>query len=387
MASIAPFPFPDTAAATPVPFFDWRALYAERGDEYLRIIHETASAGGFILQAAVEEFEAHLAAYLGVKHAVGVSDCTNAMLLGLRASGIRPGDEVILPGHAFIAAAQAIHFAGGVPVPVEIHEGDGWLIDPDAVRAAITPRTRGIMAVHVNGRVCAMDALAAIADAHGLELYEDAAQALGARLDGRPAGSFGRWGAFSFYPAKTLGCFGDAGALVTDDDDLALAVRAMRNHGARRDKTISLDCPIWGTNARIDNIQAAILTYKLSWYDEAIARRREIALRYDIAFSGISELLRPPAPASDERHLDIFQNYEVRCACRDGLREHLADRLIGTIIQWGGTGIHQFRNLGFTQQLPRTDLFFATSLLLPMNHLLTDDQVAAVIESVLEYFE
>jgi dTDP-4-amino-4,6-dideoxygalactose transaminase len=265
MAATAPVRLLDRAPAIEVPFFDWKALYEERSEDYLRIIHETASSGGFILQAAVEEFERKLAGYLGVRHAIGLSDCTNAMLLGLRASGVRPGDEIILPAHAFIAAAQAIHFAGGIPVPVDLEEGDG-LIDPDAVRAAITRRTRGVMAVHVNGRVCAMDALRSIADEHGLEIYEDAAQGLGAKLDGQAAGVFGRWGAFSFYPSKTLGCFGDGGALVTNDDELAATVTAMRNHGAGPDKSIAPDCAVWGTNARLDNLQAAILAYKLGWY-------------------------------------------------------------------------------------------------------------------------
>jgi len=386
MATNAPVRLVDQCVETAVPFFDWGALYGERSGEYLRIIDETASAGGFILQAAVEDFERKLAAYLGVKHAIGTSDCTNAMLLGLRACRIEPGAEVILPGHAFIAAAQAIHFAGAVPVPVDIDECDGWLIDPDAVRKAITPRTRGIMAVHVNGRVSAMDALCQIADEHKLEIYEDAAQALGAKLDGSTAGRFGRWGAFSFYPSKTLGCLGDAGALVTDDDELATAVRAMRNHGAGRDKRIAADCAIWGTNARIDNIQAAILGYKLGWYDETIERRREIAGRFHQAFSDLPIEL-PPAPDAGQRHFDIFQNYEIRCERRDALRAHLADRAIGTIIQWNGVPIHRFRNLGFTQQLPRTDRLFEASLLLPMNHLLSDEQVDAVTNAVRDFFE
>ena len=379
--------FLDPGPAVPVPFFDWKALWAERAPDYLRIIERTASNGGFILHAAVEEFEAKLASYLGVKHAIGVSDCTNAMLLGLRASGMRAGDEIILPAHAFIAAAQSIHFSGTVPVPVELDESDGWLMDPASVRAAITPRTRGIMAVHVNGRVCDMDSLQAIADEHSLEIYEDAAQALGAMLDCRPVGTFGRWAAFSFYPSKTLGCFGDAGALVTDDDEVADAVRAMRNHGAGADKRISGDCALWGTNARLDNIHAAILAFKLGWYDKVIERRREIAARYDQAFRDIRELQLPPAPADDQRHFDIFQNYEIRCHCRDALKEHLADRQIGTIVQWGGTPLHHFRALGFTQHLPRTDRFFDTALLLPMNHLLADEQVDAVIEAVEEFFE
>src|SRR5579872_1598541 len=170
MASIAPMHLVHRATDAPVPFFDWSALFAERSTEYLATIEETASAGGFILQSAVEEFERKLASYVGVKHAIGLSDCTNAMLLGLRASAVRPGDEIILPSHAFIAAAQAIHFAGAVPVPVELDERDG-LVDPAAVRAAITPRTRAILAVHVNGRVCPMDLLLLIAAEHGLDLY------------------------------------------------------------------------------------------------------------------------------------------------------------------------------------------------------------------------
>lgn len=374
------------ATGIPVPFFDWKALYRERTSDYARITAETVASGGFILQAEVEEFETKLARLTGARHAIGLSDCTNAMLLGLRASGVRPGDEIILPSHAFIAAAQSIHFAGAVPVPVELDERDGWLVDPHAVRAAITPRTRGIMAVHVNGRVSRMDALREIADEHGLALYEDAAQALGATLDGRQAGSFGRWGAFSFYPSKTLGCFGDAGALVTDDDELAAEVRAMRNHGAGPDKAIPTNCSSWGTNARLDNLHAAILSFKIEWYDEAVARRRSIAGRYDAAFSGIARLVLPPAPSTDERHFDIFQNYELCCDDRDALRAHLAERQIGTIVQWGGVAIHQFRGLGFTQNLPRTDAFFRRSLLLPMNHLLSDAQVDAVIGAVEEFF-
>jgi len=368
-----------------VPFFDWAGLWGERAEEFQRIVTETAAAGGFILREAVEEFEAKLARFLGVKHAIGTSDGTNAMLLGLRASGLRAGDEVILPSHSFIAAAQAIHFAGGVPVPVELLEEDG-LIDPQAVRAAITPRTRAIMPVHVNGRVCAMDALGAIAAEHGLDLYEDAAQALGARFNGQAAGTFGAWGAFSFYPSKTLGCFGDAGALVTDDDDLASAVRAMRNHGARPGTGVPDDCAVWGTNSRIDNIHAAVLAYKLGYYLEAIARRRQIAARYDTAFAPLGAMDLPPSPGSDPERFDIFQNYEVRSDERDALRTHLARRGIGAIVQWGGTPLHRFRKLGFDQQLPRTDRFFECSLLLPMNHLLEEAQVDHVIAAVREFF-
>ena len=370
----------------PVPFFDWRALYAERADAYARIISDTAALDGFILQGAVDEFEIGLEAYLGAGHAVGVSNGTDAMLLGLRASGLKAGAEVILPAHCFIAAAQAIHFAGGRPVPVECSPVDG-LISPEAVEEAITPATGAILVVHVNGRVCAMDDILRIAERHGLPVFEDAAQALGARLHDRPAGRFGAWGAFSFYPSKTLGAFGDAGALVTDDDDLARRVRAMRNHGSGPDKVIPADCAEWGTNARIDNLQAAILAYKLRWYDQTVARRRDIAGRYDAAFADLERLELPPSPGGEPGRFDIFQNYEVRCDLRDELRAHLLSRGVGAIAQWGGVALHQFRGLGFDQHLPLADRWAARSLLLPMNHLLSDGQVDRVIGAVREFLQ
>ncbi len=369
----------------PVPFFDWRALYAERADAYSRIISDTAAMGGFILQGAVDAFEIGLEAYLDAGHAIGLSNGTDAMLLGLRASGLKAGAEVILPAHCFIAAAQAIHFAGGRPIPVECSPDDG-LISPEAVEAAITPATGAIMVVHVNGRVCAMDQILEIASLHRLPVFEDAAQALGARLNHRPAGRFGAWGAFSFYPSKTLGSFGDAGALVTDDEDLARRVKAMRNHGSGPDKVIPADCAEWGTNARIDNIQAAILAYKLNWYDETIARRREIAARYDAALRDLEPLELPPSLDAEPGRFDIFQNYEVRCDRRDELRAHLLAHGVGTIVQWGGVALHQFRGLGFDQRLPLADRWAARSLLLPMNHLLSDGQVDRTIDAVRRFF-
>lgn len=368
-----------------VPFFDWSGLYAERADEFGRIMHETASRGGFILQSDVDDFETNLARFLGIKHVVGLADGTNAMLLGLRASGLRPGDEVILPSHGFVAAAQSIHFAGGVPVPVEMSEDD-WLIDPDSVRAAITSKTRAIMPVHVNGRICRMDALRVIADEHGLLIIEDAAQACGATFKGTGAGAFGAWGTFSFYPSKTLGCFGDAGALVTNDDEIAETVRAMRNHGADADKRIPMDCTIWGTNCRLDNIHAAILNYKLGYYQEAIDFRRNLAARYHEAFDGVGDLRLPPAPDASADYFDIYQNYEMRTGRRDELREHLSAAKIGTIVQWGGFGQHQLRGLGFTQELPRTEAFFRESLLLPMNHILREDQIVHVVDTVRGFY-
>jgi dTDP-4-amino-4,6-dideoxygalactose transaminase len=373
------------ATDQPVPFFDWGSLYADQADRYAAILQETAAAGQFILHHAVTEFEQALADYLGVRHAIALSDCTNAMLLGLRASGLRAGGEVVLPGHAFIAAAQAIHHAGGRPVPVDMDEG-GRHVDPAAIRVAITPRTRALMMVHVSGTVCDMDAVEAIAARHGLPIVEDAAQALGASFGETMAGRFGQWAAFSFYPSKTLGCFGDAGALVTDDDVIAELVRAMRNHGAGPDKVIREDCAVWGTNSRMDNLQAAVLVDKIAWYNRAIARRREIAAKYHEGLSDIEGLELPPAPGADPRRFDIFQNYDVCCDERDALRAHLAAQGIGSILHWGGLGVHRFGKLGLGGSLPNTDRFLDRALLLPMNHLLRDDQVARAIAAVRSFF-
>ncbi len=160
----------------------------------------------------------------------------------------------------------------------------------------------------------------------------------------------------------------------------------MRNHGAGPDKVIAADCAEWGTNARLDNLQAAILAYKLSWYGEAIARRRQIAALYHEAFAGLDGLESPPAPDADLRRFDVFQNYEVCSDRRDALRSHLLAQGVGTIVQWGGVALHQFRKLGFDQQLPRADRFAARSLLLPMNHLLTDAQVGRVTQAVRGFF-
>lgn len=370
--------------ATKVPFFDWAGYYRERAGEFARIMDETAGRGGFILQRDVDEFEADLAAFIGVKHVVGVSDGTNAILLGLRASGLPAGGEVIIPSHSFIAAAQSVHFAGLVNVPVELAEHD-WLMDPASIEAAITEKTVAIMPVHVNGRACQMDAIMDIATRHGLQVFEDSAQAAGAKVNGRPAGAIGRWGTYSFYPSKTLGCFGDAGALVTNDDEIAEKVRRMRNHGANREKTIELSIDVWGTNSRLDNVQAAVLKYKMTYYAEAIARRRAIAQQYHEAFAGIDDLRLPPPPENGP-YFDIYQNYEMCTSQRDALRKHLSESGIGTIIQWGGFGIHQLRGLGFTADLPKTDRFFRESLLLPMNHILTEEQVQHVIASVRNFF-
>ena len=362
-----------------VPFFNYPALYGSDPKGIMGVIEGVLRRGAFILQRDLTEFEDALKAFLSVRHVFGVADGTNALILGLRAIGIGPGDEVILPSHTYIASAASIHFAGAKPVPVEL--GADHMLSPKAVEQAITLKTRAIMAVQLNGRTCDMDALGRIAAAHDLILVEDAAQALGSRFKGKSAGTFGAFGTFSFYPAKVLGCFGDGGAVVTNDDAVAEQVGLLRDHGRNQDGKVVA----WGTNSRLDNMQAAVLLHKLKSFTGEIERRRDIARMYDSMLGDVTELVLPPPPSAGD-HFDIYQNYEFEAEDRDALKDHLKARGIGTLIQWGGTPVHQHRELGFDCDLPATDRFFTRCLMLPMNTALETDDVLHVINTVRAFY-
>jgi len=364
-----------------VPFFDYKKLFLSREDEFMRIIHDVLARGAFILQKDLEEFEQKLASFTGAKYAIGVADGTNAITLGLRACGIGCGDEVIFSSHTMVATAGAIVMAGATPVPCDVDQ-DG-LMDTLSAEKLISPRTKMLMPTDLNGRVANMDPIVALAERAGLLVSEDAAQALGAKYKSTSAGLFGKFGTFSFYPAKSLGCFGDGGGLITNDDAIAEHVLAQRDHG--RSGLGSAEVTIWGTNSRLDNVQAAILSHLIDYFHENIARRRAIASRYHEAFKGIEGLTLPPPPSTTSHHFDTYQNYEVRSVRRDRLREYLKQRDIGTIIQWAGKAVHQFKSLGFSTVLPNTDHFFNECLMLPMNHLLEDSQVTEVIDAVRDF--
>ena len=336
--------------------------------------------GAFILQKDLREFEANLAEFVGAKYAFGVANGTDALIIALRAAGIKPADEVILPSHTYIATAAAVHFVGASPVLVEC--GTDHLIDPESVKAAITPKTRAIMPVQLNGRTSDMEALQKIADEHDLLIIEDAAQGLGSKYKGRGAGTFGAAGTFSFYPAKVLGCFGDGGAIVTNDDAVAEKVSLLRDHGRNEDG----DIVEWGFNSRLDNLQAAILNFKLQTFPQAIERRREIARRYHASLSEISDLVLPPDPDSDPDHYDVYQNYEIESSHRDSLRDHVKKDGIGTIIQWAGKAVHQFKDLNFNVSLPFTEKMFERCLMLPMNTSLSDEDIDYICASIHHFY-
>lgn len=363
-----------------VPFFNYPDVYLDCAEDIQRIVDDVGRRGAFIMQKDLEEFEQNIAQYLGIKHVIGLANATDALYLLCRASGLGPGDEVIFCTHTMVATASGIHFSGATPVPVET----GWdhQMDPKSVEQAITAKTKAIMPTQLNGRCADMDALQEIADRHGLFILEDSAQALGAKYKGRCAGSFGRGGVISFYPAKTLGCLGDGGCVITNDDEVAEKCRLYRDHG----RIDTLEVVAWCLNSRLDNLQAAILNHKFKTYGQAIERRRQIARLYQERLSGLEQLVLPPGPDDDPDRFDIFQNYEIQAQKRDELKEHLAENGVGTIIQWGGFPVHAMRKLGFSQSLPYTEELFERLLLLPMNTSLSDDDVEYVCAAIIEFY-
>jgi len=359
-----------------VPFFNYPALFTTEEEDLVRIFRAVGRRGAFILQQELVDFERRLAEYVGCRFAVGVGNATDGLQFALIAGGIRSGDEVIICSHTMQATAAAVHFAGAVPVPVEV--GRDRCIDPAAVAAAVTARTRAIMPTDLNGRTCDMDAIQAICRDRGLLLFEDAAQALGSTFRGKSAGTFGVAAAISFYPAKTLGCLGDGGAVITDDPQVHERLLKLRSFGQNEVG----ETEFWAMNSRLDNLQAAFLDFRLKDYDKIVARRRHIAGLYQGRLASLLQLGLPPAPDSDPRHFDVYQNYEIEAEHRDDLKKHLADRGVGTLIQWRGQPVHRQHRLGFTAKLPATDAFFARCLMLPLNMTVTDDDIMYVCDHV-----
>jgi dTDP-4-amino-4,6-dideoxygalactose transaminase len=364
-----------------VPFFPYADLFLQDEEELTAVMVDVCRRGAFIMQKDCHEFDRGLREFIGARYAFGVANGTDAIILGLNALGVTDGDEVIVPSHTYIASAAAIHLVGATPVLAEC--GPDHMLDPDDIEHRITSRTKAIMPVQVNGRTCNMEAIGIIAEGHGLQVIEDAAQALGSRFDGRPAGTFGAFGTFSFYPAKVLGCFGDGGAIVTNSDELAERISLLRDHGRNEEGRVVA----WGYNSRLDNIQAAILNHKLKSYGAAIERRRGIAGMYHDGLSQIEQLALPPGPEEDERHFDVYQNYEIEADRKDDLMTFLEDRGVRTIVQWAGTPVHRFGELGFEVSLPRTDAFFERCLMIPMNTAMSDEDVEYVVGLIRNFYE
>jgi len=364
-----------------VPFFNYQYIFKSNEEKFLNIIKDVGNRGAYILQRDLEEFETNLANYIGVKYALGVANGTDAIWLALIAANIGEGDEVIFASHTYIATANAIKFVGAVPIPADCRSDH--MIDPESVKSLITRTTKAIVPTQLNGRCCEMDSLMKIAKENDLIIIEDAAQGLGAKYKGQGIGTFDKGATISFYPAKNLGSFGDGGAFVTNDKKMYEKVKILRDHG-RNEEGIFVD---WGFNSRLDNLQAAILNFKLSYYDNEIKRRREIASMYNEELKMIKEILLPPPPDSKD-YFDVFQNYEIEAKARDSLKEFLADNNIGTLIQWNGQPVHSITTLGFKGSgLPYTEEMYKKCLMLPMNTSLSNDEINYVCKKIKSFYE
>lgn len=291
-------------------------------------IQGVLKSGQFIMGPHVKAFEEEVAAYLGVKHAIGVNSGTDALVIGLKAAGIGAGDEVITTPFTFFATAEAISLVGATPVFADI-DPQTFNINPDLIEPAITPRTKAILPVHLYGQAAAMDAVMELAAKHHLTVIEDTAQAFGGEHKGKKLGAIGDAGCFSFFPSKNLGAFGDAGLLATNNDQLAAAARMLRVHGGRQkyfNETI-------GYNSRLDELQAAILRVKLPYIDQWNESRRQAASRYHTLLSGLPGLL-VPALTPDAGH--VCHQYTVRIGegRRDFVQQHLAAKDIGTMVYY-----------------------------------------------------
>lgn len=366
-----------------VPFVDFPLHYRRLETEILATIKEVLGRGDLILRDQLRQFESNIASFLGMEHAIGLNSGTDALYLSLRAAGIGPGDEVITVAHTFVATIAVIVHCGAKPVLVDV--GEDFNMDMDQVEPTITPRTKAIIPVHLNGRLCDMEKLMALARKHKLLVIEDAAQALGAKFDGRKAGTFGLTGCFSLYPAKVLGGFGDGGIVVTNDADTATRIRLLRDHGQRRETG---DVLCFGFNSRLDNLHAAILDVKLRYLNGWLQRRRELAALYQRGLSDLADVKLPPPPQAEGRYYDVFQNYVVRARDRD------RDRLVGYLKDSGvevlvnnPIPVHHHQALGLQHfRLPMTERLAQEVVSLPLNPEISNEQAEVVISSVRSFY-
>ena len=363
-----------------VPFLDLKAVYSEIKDELDEAYARVMSSGWYILGAEVEAFENEFAAYCGAKHCIGVANGLDALHLVLRGYGIGEGDEVIVPANTYIATWLAVSYAGATPVAVE-PDIETYNLDPRKIEAAITPRTRAIMPVHLYGQPAGMDAINEIARKHHLKVIEDAAQAQGARYKNRPTGSLSDAAGFSFYPGKNLGAFGDAGAVVTSDDELADAVRLLRNYGSR----VKYHNEVKGFNSRLDPLQAAFLSVKLRHLDDWNARRRKIARKYIEALSDCSKIV---LPVLEEEAESVWHLFVVRCAERERLQNFLKERGVETLIHYPvppHLSEAYGRDFAEKPRLPLTEQLAETVLSLPISPHLTESEQDFTIETLKEF--
>ncbi len=364
-----------------VPFLDLKSQYLSIKDEIQEALNGVLEKTAFAAGPFAAQFEKEFAEFCGTKHAMGVGSGTDALWAALLAADVGPGDEVITVPDTFIATAEAITVCGGRPVFVDIEERT-YNMDPARLETAITPRTKAVIPVHLFGQTADMDPIMAIARKHGLRVIEDACQAHGAQYKERRAGSIGDAGCFSFYPGKNLGAYGEAGAVVTNDDGIADRIRMFRDHGQQKKYHHALV----GWNARMDGFQGAVLSVKLKYIDSWNASRRENAATYGVFLAGGANGLIPPVEAYYAKH--IYHIYAVRVKDRDTLMDALGKKGIATGIHYP-IPLHltgAYRSLGYKEgDFPVAEKCAAEFVSLPMFPELTEEQIRYVADAIKEW--
>ncbi|MFN3135283.1 MAG: DegT/DnrJ/EryC1/StrS family aminotransferase [Candidatus Kryptonium sp.] len=365
-----------------VPIFTPVRQYMNLKEEIDSAIQKVLSKGSFILGDEVSEFENKVAQYLGVKHAIGVASGTDALQIALMAIGLKPGEEVITTPFTFVATAETIVLLGGKPVYVDIDEKT-YNINPDLIEEKITEKTKAIIPVHLYGQPAEMDKILDIARRYNLYVIEDSAQALGSEYKGKKVCTFGDIACISFFPTKNLGAFGDAGMIVTNNDELAERIRMIRVHGSK----VRYNHEILGVNSRLDTLQASILLVKLKYLDSWNAKRIEIAEKYNDAFKDIDDVV---IPYSEVHNKHIYHQYTIRTRRRDELAQFLKEKGIQTAVHYP-IPLHlqkAFAYLGYKQgDFPISEQCSREVLSLPMFPELRDEEINYVIESVKEFFK
>lgn len=377
-----------------IPFFTQAASFDKVWPLVVDHVNDVADRGKYSHGRKVGEFEKAIAAYTGARFAIGVNSGTDALVLLLRAAGLQPGDEVVVPAFSFFATASSVSLARGVPVFADI-DPVSYSLDPASAAAAVTGRTRAVMPVHLFHQMADMTALAALAAERGLTLVEDSAEAIGMRWDGTHAGLLGTGGVLSFFPTKTLGALGDAGMILTDDPAVAELAGTLRHHG-RMGKTIDHIAGISnlsgasGTNSKLDDLQAAVLMAKLTRLDEEIARRAELAAAYSERLAGIDGVLRVPTVVPRAAATNpVWYVYVAEFERRDALVAHLTERGIGTETYYPSPLHLQpcFADLGYRAgQFPNAEAACERTLALPLYPDLGLDEVDQVVETIRSFY-
>ena len=363
-----------------VRYSDLPKQYAALRSETRQCLDEVFGSGSFILRQDVEDFELRMSDLLDVDHVIGVNSGTDALYLSLRALGIGAGDEVITVAHTFAATVAAIVHCGAKPVLVDIR--DDFNMDVTQLEGAISDFTRAIIPVHLNGRVCEMDTIMAVAQRHDLAVVEDAAQALSAQYRGQAAGNFGDAGGFSLHPLKNLSVGGDGGFVTTNNNQLDSTLRLLRNHGQKSKEEI----PCFGFNSRLDNLHAALALMKLKYLPKWMDRRRFLAGRYHEGLQDVPGLVLPPPPEEESPYYDVFSSYVLRTKRRDQLQLHLDEAGIEVYAHWP-TPLHHQKGLGLERwHLPMTERVAQEVLSLPLYPELANQDQELVIHTIRGFF-